>query len=290
MTDFSTMRTICFTGPRPNKLYGYKNKEKYQKLVDCIHDFLRGFCRIESDEILTVITGGAQGIDQLAFWAANSLKKKYSLKNEVYIPFVGQEELWNETGLFGKKEYRKMKSMSDQKITSTWDKNKYDETLEESIKNFEFGIFCSMEITICYELTPEYNEEKHSEKTKRTEVIHLEIIKNYPLKEKEIVNLMMNPDYEFECNISEEMFSEGVILPGAAYIWFEDIGVEFEFCIENGENYSAIYRMDMNKAGDDFETDHDEFYHYEIDPTDPEWKANLEIEMCRVLILLHDLK
>ena len=65
MTDFSTMRTICFTGPRPNKLYGYKNKEKYQKLVDCIHDFLRGFCRIESDEILTVITGGAQGIDQL---------------------------------------------------------------------------------------------------------------------------------------------------------------------------------------------------------------------------------
>ena len=110
MTDFSTMRTICFTGPRPNKLYGYKNKEKYQKLVDCIHDFLRGFCRIESDEILTVITGGAQGIDQLAFWAANSLKKKYSLKNEVYIPFVGQEELWNETGLFGKKEYRKMKS------------------------------------------------------------------------------------------------------------------------------------------------------------------------------------
>lgn len=177
-----------------------------------------------------------------------------------------------------------------QKITSTWDKNKYDETLEESIKNFEFGIFCSMEITICYELTPEYNEEKHSEKTKRTEVIHWEIIKNYPLKEKEIVNLMMNPDYEFECNISEEMFSEGVILPGAAYIWFEDIGVEFEFCIENGENYSAIYRMDMNKAGDDFETDHDEFYHYEIDPTDPEWKANLEIEMCRVLILLHDLK
>lgn len=114
--------------------------------------------------------------------------------------------------------------------------------------------------------------------------------KNYPLKEKKIVNLMMNPDYEFECNISEEMFSGEVTLPGAAYIWFEDIGVEFEFCIENGENYSAIYRMDMNKAGDDFETDHDEFYHYEIDPTDPEWKANLEIEMCRVLILLHDLK
>ena len=124
MTDFSTMRTICFTGPRPNKLYGYKNKEKYQKLVDCIHDFLRGFCRIESDEILTVITGGAQGIDQLAFWAANSLKKEYSLKNEVYIPFVGQEELWNETGLFGKKERNKEMVDNSQMIVGLYPLNK----------------------------------------------------------------------------------------------------------------------------------------------------------------------
>ena len=81
----------------------------------------------------------------------------------------------------------------------------------------------------------------------------------------DVVNLMTAPEYEFECNISEEMLSGEVTLPGAAYIRFNDIGVEFEFCIENGENYSAIYRMDMNKAGDDFETDHDEFCHYEID-------------------------
>ena len=82
----------------------------------------------------------------------------------------------------------------------------------------------------------------------------------------DVVNLMTDPEYEFECNISEEMLSGEVTLPGAAYIWFNDIGVEFEFCIiENGENYSAIYRMDMNKAGDDFETDHDEFCHYEKD-------------------------
>lgn len=104
----------------------------------------------------------------------------------------------------------------------------------------------------------------------------------------DVVNLMTDPEYEFECNISEEMLSGEVTLPGAAYIWLNDIGVEFEFCIiENGENYSAIYRMDMNKAGDDFETDYDEFCHYEIDPTDPEWKANLEIAMCEVLINLH---
>lgn len=64
----------------------------------------------------------------------------------------------------------------------------------------------------------------------------------------DVVNLMTAPEYEFECNISEEMLSGEVTLPGAAYIRFNDIGVEFEFCIENGENYSAIYRMDMNKT------------------------------------------
>lgn len=154
-------------------------------------------------------------------------------EGSIVLPFEDMQPMINFVVDQYQKTIKRLKTNNKkyQKITSTWDKNKYDETLEESIKN-----------------------------------------------------------YEFECNISEEMFSGEVTLPGAAYIWFEDIGVEFEFCIENGENYSAIYRMDMNKAGDDFETDHDEFYHYEIDPTDPEWKANLEIEMCRVLILLHDLK
>lgn len=163
-------------------------------------------------------------------------------EGSIVLPFEDMQPMINFVVDQYQKTIKRLKTNNKkyQKITSTWDKNKYDETLEESIKNFEFGIFCSMEITICYELTPEYNEEKHSEKTKRTEVIHWEIIKNYPLKEKEIVNLMMNPDYEFECNIWEEMFSQEVILPGAAYTWYQDIGVEFEFCIENGENYSEF--------------------------------------------------
>lgn len=31
-----------------------------------------------------------------------------------------------------------------QRITSTWDKNRYDEPLKESIKSFSFGIFQSI--------------------------------------------------------------------------------------------------------------------------------------------------
>lgn len=166
MTDFSTMRTICFTGPRPNKLYGYKNKEKYQKLVDCIHDFLRGFCRIESDEILTVITGGAQGIDQLAFWAANSLKKEYSLKNEVYIPFVGQEEIWNETGLFGKKEYRKMKSMSDKIVDvskiRTLDVSTNDGKIKALLERNKEMVDNSQMIVGLYPLNKDFTKDRNS--------------------------------------------------------------------------------------------------------------------------------
>lgn len=213
-------------------------------------------------------------------------------EGSIVLPFEDMQPMINFVVDQYQKTIKRLKTNNKkyQKITSTWDKNKYDETLEESIKNFEFEIFCSMEITICYELTPEYNEEKHSEKTKRTEVIHWEIIKNYPLKEKEIVNLMMNPDYEFECNISEEMFSEGVILPGAAHIWFEDIGVEYDLRIEKGVDRSCIYKIKKNENGDGFERDcnihcsHDVHFEY------PDWKAYLESVMCKTLIEMHHLK
>ena len=99
-------------------------------------------------------------------------------EGSIVLPFEDMQPMINFVVDQYQKTIKRLKTNNKkyQKITSTWDKNKYDETLEESIKNFEFEIFCSMEITICYELTPEYNEEKHSEKTKRTEVIHWEII------------------------------------------------------------------------------------------------------------------
>ena len=91
-------------------------------------------------------------------------------EGSIVLPFEDMQPMINFVVDQYQKTIKRLKTNNKkyQKITSTWDKNKYDETLEESIKNFEFGIFCSMEITICYELTPEYNEEKHSEKTKRT--------------------------------------------------------------------------------------------------------------------------
>ena len=81
---FENIDTICFTGPRPAKLYGYTKKEEYQKIVDQLKEVIRGFAKFG---IKNYITGGAQGFDQLAFWAVNSLKKEYDIQNIVYIPF-----------------------------------------------------------------------------------------------------------------------------------------------------------------------------------------------------------
>mgnify|MGYP000053630748 FL=1 len=112
-----------------------------------------------------------------------------------------------------------------QKITSTWDKNIYDEPLKESIKNFSFGIFQSMNISIVYELTPEYNEKMHSEKVEREETIHWEIVRKYPLKEKRILDLMLRPDYDFVCVFTKEMALKEGIHSHTARLWVGDIGV-----------------------------------------------------------------
>jgi len=110
---FENINTICFTGPRPAKLYGYTKKEEYQKIVNQLKEIIRGFAKFG---IKNYITGGAQGFDQLAFWAVNSLKKEYDIQNIVYIPFQGQERLWKKTGMFGQKDYQKMLALADQVV------------------------------------------------------------------------------------------------------------------------------------------------------------------------------
>ena len=71
-------KVLSFTGRRPKDLYKY-DKEKYipivNKLVEILESFyLQGF--------KTFVSGGAQGFDQLAFWAVNRLKTKYpDIKN-----------------------------------------------------------------------------------------------------------------------------------------------------------------------------------------------------------------
>lgn len=100
-------RTICFTGPRPDVLHGY-NRELYYPIVDVLKSVVKEFAASGTKEF---ISGGAQGFDQLAFWAVNRIMADFpAIKNNVYVPFSGQPRIWREHGVFSQEEYRLMLS------------------------------------------------------------------------------------------------------------------------------------------------------------------------------------
>jgi hypothetical protein len=106
--------TLCFTGHRPNKLAGY-DKTAYNDFVNDLAISLEAYVVYKG--INTFISGGAQGFDQLAFWAVNKLKQnhpEWAIKNIVYVPFVGQESRWSKFGLFSQAEYQQMLNTADE--------------------------------------------------------------------------------------------------------------------------------------------------------------------------------
>lgn len=102
--------TMCFTGHRPNKLCGY-DKNAYRPMVKQLTDLLDQYY---TAGIRRFITGGAQGFDQLVFWAIHALKSKHdNLENIIYVPFQGQERQWAKTGVFSQTEYAQMLTHAD---------------------------------------------------------------------------------------------------------------------------------------------------------------------------------
>lgn len=104
-------KTVCFTGPRAKKLCGWKH-EPYRSLIDGLVNTIIGLTKQGYENF---ITGGAQGFDQLAFWAVHKAKTKHGckIKNIVFVPFEGQDSVWGEDGCFGRKEYRLMLKLAD---------------------------------------------------------------------------------------------------------------------------------------------------------------------------------
>ena|GEM_PF-826073 len=104
------MKKCCFTGRRPKDLCGYEHdnyKEFTKDLANALDDLYKNGVRV-------FITGGAQGFDQLAFWAVEMLKKQHDdISNVVFVPFKGQEKRWKENGAFGQSEYQKMLGKAD---------------------------------------------------------------------------------------------------------------------------------------------------------------------------------
>lgn len=173
-----------------------------------------------------------------------------------------------------------------EKIAFIWDKDRYDETLEVSIRNFDFGIFQSMNVQIFYDLTPEYDKEMHSEeRIDKREVIHLEIMKKYPLKEKGIIDLMTRPEYYFVCAFTKEMALREGMDSHTARLRVGDIGVEYILSKKAEKRYGTIYKVKENKAIPNKHCIYDE-----IDFEDPDWEANLEIAMCKAFLQFYPLE
>lgn len=115
-----------------------------------------------------------------------------------------------------------------------------------------------------------------------------------------IKELKGNLGYNFHCNIIKREALKEIANTdcydewGCAYVSLgETMSVEYNLCIDNTTNEnineSAIYRVDYNEEYDEYETDCNEFIHYEIDFDNPKWKQKLENAMCEALIKFFEL-
>lgn len=106
-------KVCCFTGHRPNKLYGYDIYSKeYMKLGKIIRDYIEK--ELIPKGYNTFITGGALGVDTIAFLVIQKLKIKYpNLRSIIAVPFLNQSIKWNTTDI---QRYEDMKKMADKVI------------------------------------------------------------------------------------------------------------------------------------------------------------------------------
>lgn len=103
-------KIVCFTGHRPNKIGGYdesnpiaqfvKNELELQITI-AIHDGYEHF-----------IHGGALGVDTWAGEIVVAYKRDVytHITTDMYIPFVGQERMWNTES---KERYHRLKNACD---------------------------------------------------------------------------------------------------------------------------------------------------------------------------------
>jgi len=105
-----SLRTLCFTGHRPTsrghvKLTGWNWHNPWDNdAIKRIAPALINHCQylINLHNITTFISGGALGIDQIAFWAVQKLKVKYGyaqVKNILAIPCSDQSSVWKKDAI-----------------------------------------------------------------------------------------------------------------------------------------------------------------------------------------------
>ena len=108
-------QTVCFTGHRPQAkcMFGFNlNDERYKPLYKELTRTIE-LC-INEEGITRFISGGALGVDQIAFWLIHKLKDKYlDIKNIVAVPFKNQDKVWTEEQKYW---YKKVLEKTDEII------------------------------------------------------------------------------------------------------------------------------------------------------------------------------
>lgn len=85
--------------------------------------------------------------------------------------------------------------------------------------------------------------------------------------------------------INEYMNKENIDEWGVATVTInEEYGAEYNICIDDGDNESAIYFQELDENGGFWQTDFSNCKHYEIDFNNPNWREDLEKEMKNYLL------
>ena len=115
------MLKISFTGHRPNKLGGYQWGNKIQKEISKeIEKNILGIIERTEEKEIVFYSGGAIGVDQIAFEVVDGLKEviwfineDITIKNNIAIPFKDQDSLWR---INDKERYKSQKKRADNVI------------------------------------------------------------------------------------------------------------------------------------------------------------------------------
>ena len=87
-------------------------------------------------------------------------------------------------------------------------------------------------------------------------------------------------NFEFELNMDDSYKNCKTIDEwGVAVVWAGYYGAEYNLCLEDGADYSAIYLMEYNDETDYWVTEYDCFKHYEINFNNPNWELELKKAM-----------
>lgn len=125
-------KTCSFTGHRPNSLYGYNiMANDYIRLAELIRD--ECIRLIKNKGVARFISGGALGVDTIAFLIIHKLKQKYpDIENILAIPFKNQSCKWfNQNDI---DRYEKIKTLADDIV--------YVDLLEDyKVKGIEDNIY-----------------------------------------------------------------------------------------------------------------------------------------------------